>query len=51
MTINELYKWAVQNGVEDYNIEIQYRDDGGIYDGTDKELYLTKIHDDKTLIL
>ena len=35
MTIKELYEWAVERGVENYNIEIQYRDGGGYYYGTD----------------
>ena len=34
MTIKDLYEWAVKNGVEDFDIEIQYRDDGGYYYGT-----------------
>lgn len=34
MTIKELYEWAIQNSVEDYDIEIQYRDGGGYYYGT-----------------
>lgn len=34
MTIRDLYEWAVENGVEDYDIQIQYRDGGGFYYGT-----------------
>lgn len=34
MTIKELYEWAIENGVEDYYIEIQYRDGGGYYYGS-----------------
>lgn len=34
MTIKDLYEWAVKNGVEDFDIEIQYRDDGGYYYGS-----------------
>lgn len=34
MTPKDLYKWAVEHGVEDCDIEIQYRDDGGYYCGT-----------------
>ena len=33
MTIQELYDWAVENGCEDYEIQIQYADDGGYYYG------------------
>lgn len=36
MTIRELYKWAEQNNALDYNIEIQYRDDGGLYMGREE---------------
>lgn len=35
MTIRDLYNWAVTNGVEDFEIQIQYRDGGGYYNGTD----------------
>lgn len=34
MTIQELYKWAVNNNAENLDIEIQYRDSGGYYEGT-----------------
>ena len=36
MTIRELYEWAEQNNALDYNIEIQYRDDGGLYMGREE---------------
>lgn len=35
MTIEEFYNWAIENGVEDYYIQIQYRDSGGYYCGRD----------------
>ena len=35
MTVKELYVWAVENKAEDLEIEIQYRDDGEYYCGTD----------------
>ena len=35
MTPKKLYEWAVEHGVEDCDIEIQYRDGGGYYEGTD----------------
>lgn len=35
MTIEELYKIAKEQHIENYDIEIQYRDGGGIYSGTD----------------
>lgn len=39
MTIKELYEIAQAHHIEDYEIEIQYRDSGGCYEGTD---YLMK---------
>lgn len=35
MTIKELYEWALQNQALEMDIEIQYRDGGGCYCGTD----------------
>ena len=35
MTIRDLYDWAVANEVEDFEIQIQYRDGGGCYCGSD----------------
>ena len=35
MTVKELYEWATENKAEDLEIEIQYRDGGGFYCGTD----------------
>ena len=35
MTIKDLYNWAVENGVENFEIQIQYRDGGGYYCGSD----------------
>jgi hypothetical protein len=35
MTVKELYEWAKKNNAEDFDIEIQYRDGGGFYSGTD----------------
>ena len=35
MTIKEFYEWGKKNGVENAAVEIQYRDDGGYYNGTD----------------
>lgn len=35
MTIRDLYEWAVENGVADYDIAVQYRDSGGFYSGED----------------
>lgn len=35
MTIQELYEYAKKNDALDCEIEIQYRDGGGCYSGTD----------------
>ena len=35
MTIKELYKWAITNNCENYDVEIQYRDNSKFYLGTD----------------
>lgn len=45
MTIKELYEWAVKNGVEDYDVEVQHRDGGGYYYGT-STLYVEDIEID-----
>ena len=36
MTIKELYEWAVANGVENYTLCVQYRDDGGWHEGNEE---------------
>lgn len=46
MTIEELYQWATKNNAEDYEIEIQYRDGGGYYSGTEP-LYESNIEIDR----
>ena len=35
MTIKDLYEWAIKNNCENYEVEIQYRDSGGCYSGTE----------------
>lgn len=35
MTLRELWQWAVDNSVEDYEIYIGYRDGGGCYSGSE----------------
>lgn len=49
MTIKKLYEWAIDNKVENYDVEIQYRDGGGDYYGTDI-LYESDIRIDRTNI-
>lgn len=34
MIPRDLYEWAVKHDVQNCDIKIQYRDDGGYYDGT-----------------
>lgn len=34
MTIAELYEWAAKEGVENFELLIQYSDSGGYYTGT-----------------
>lgn len=38
MTIRELYAWALGEGVADYEIFIQHRDEGGCYSTRDNEV-------------
>ena len=40
MTGRELVQWILANKAEDKPFEVQYRDDGGDYSGTDTDLYL-----------
>lgn len=35
MTVREFYDWAKRNDCLDYDVEIQHRDSGGYYNGTD----------------
>ena len=35
MTVREFFDWAKRNNCLDYEVEIQYRDSGGCYYGTD----------------
>ena len=51
MTIQELYDWAKEKGVLDYELRVQYRDDGGAYYGEDEELYLDINAINKQIIL
>lgn len=42
MTGRELILWILQNEAENTKFEVQYRDGGGDYSGTDERLYLIK---------
>ena len=33
MTIKEFYEWAKEKGITDAEIELQYQDGGGVYEG------------------
>lgn len=46
MTIKELYEWAIENEVEYYDVQIQYRDGGGYYYGSES-LYESDIEIDR----
>lgn len=41
----------MKNDCEDYEVEIQYRDDGGDYSGTDNNIYCIVDTDNKKVIL
>jgi hypothetical protein len=51
MTIEELYKWAVEHNCADFEMRIQYRDEGGEYFGCDEEVFLAANEEDKTIKL
>lgn len=51
MTIEELYKWGIEHDCLDYEIRIQYRDDGGEYFGCDEEMFLTINEENKIVKL
>ena len=46
MTVKELYETAKKNKVENYDIQLQYQDGGGTYNGT-CEMEDFSIDDDK----
>lgn len=46
MTIKDLYEEAVKNGREDYDIRVQYQDDGGCYPGS---TYASEVEWDDTM--
>jgi hypothetical protein len=51
ITIRDLYDWAKKHYYLDYRIRIQYRDEGGSYFGSDKEVLLAINEKDKTIKL
>ena len=51
MTVQELYEYAKQRDILDYEVRVQFRDDGGEYQGTDAFLYLLAEKEEKVLML
>ena len=51
LSIKELYEMAVERNIEDYKIEVQFRDDGGDYCGKDEEVYFIIDDENKTVTL
>lgn len=38
MTVKELYEWAKKHDCLDFDIGVQYRDDGGLYYGIEYDI-------------
>jgi len=54
MTVKELYDWACENNLEDYDIEIQHRSGAGYHLGRDSltsELNIEVDHEEQIVIL
>ena len=54
MTVKELYDWACENNLEDFDIEIQYRSGAGYHYGRDSlnhEWEIEVDHEEKIVIL
>ena len=51
MTVKELYEFMKSLDKEDYQIVIQYRDDGGEYSGLDEEIYMIVSDNRRTVTL
>lgn len=50
-TVKEFYEYMKKQGKEDYQIKIQYRDDGGDYSGEDDEVRCYCEDDNKVVVL
>ena len=50
-TVEEFYRYMKENGKADYQIKVQYRDDGGDYTGEDDEIRLYIDDNTKTVTL
>ena len=51
MTVQELYDYAKEKGILNYEIVVKYRDEGGEYPGVDDYIYLAENDDEKVLVL
>lgn len=53
MTIKDLYEWAQDVGATEAQIELQYQDGGGVYEGTTElsEIDLKKDENGKVVIV
>lgn len=51
MTVRELYEYAKQRDILDYEVRVQFRDDGGEYQGADAFLYLLAEKEEMVLVL
>ena len=51
ISIQEFYEWAKSHNLLDFKMRVQYRDEGGSYFGTDKELYCEVDWKNKVIIL
>lgn len=49
MTGKELIKWIEEHDAQEFTFEVQYRDGGGDYYGTDEYLYLA-IENNKVIL-
>ena len=49
MTGKDLIKWIEEHNAQDLVFEVQYRDEGGDYYGTDKKIYL-EVEDNKVIL-
>lgn len=51
MTIEQLFEWSKENNCSNYELEIQYRDGGGYYPGTESSDYSDKLINRETKIV
>ena len=53
MTLKELLEWAEKNDCLDYTLCVQYRDEGGMYEGEDFDILpdIDEIDGKKVIVL